>query len=412
MYRGLPTITNQISDEEQRGIPHHLLATVDIDQPTWSNAVFAQEARKLICEIRSRGKLPIVVGGSHYYINSLLFNNSLIQPEGEDSELLSRMSQLEIEQQHPILSGPTDLMLKRLQEVDPVMGARWHPDDRRKIRRSLAIFLTTGRKASQIYHEQANAKNNASHADRPWHTLMFWVYANPEILRERLDKRIDKMERHGLVDEVRNMRQHVLSKEASGETVDQTRGIWQSIGFKQFEPLLIAENNGATVADLAKVKSESMELMKIATRQYARCQLRWLRGKMIPELRENGALGHLYLVDSSNASKFTDDVLRHAAIITQAYLEGSNRPEPKDISTTARDVLSAYTSTDLTSRPKYEVKLCDVCNLTTQTEEQWKKHVNGQRHKRGLKHKSRTSLMVIHRAEAIRQDEVCVMDAS
>lgn len=396
MYRGLPIITNQITDEERRGIPHHLLATVDIDEPTWTNGVFAREATKHIREIRSRGRLPIVVGGSQYYISSLLFPGSLIDSP-DDAEAPLHASQLEIEQQYPILTAPTDLMLKRLREVDPVMADRWHPDDRRKIKRSLAIFLTTGRKASDIYAEQENAKAAADRVEHPWDTLLFWVYSDPEILKDRLDKRVDKMERSGLIHEVRELHKHLMEKAAAGEAVDRTRGIWQSIGFKQYEPFLIAENDGADPADLAKLRLESMDLTKIATRQYARYQLKWLRTKTFPELKENNALDLLYLVDSSEASKFADKVLSPAANITQAYLHGVDLPEPASISTTAQSVLSAFTPDALTVKPKYQPRSCDVCHMTLQTEDQWTKHIGGRRHRRALRQKSRTALIVLDR---------------
>ncbi|KAK9425951.1 putative tRNA isopentenyltransferase [Seiridium unicorne] len=408
MYKGLPIITNQISAEEQRGVPHHLLATVDIDLQPWTVGVFAREATRLIREIRSRGKLPIVVGGTHYYISSLLFANTLVDPPEEDGES-TYMSQFDIEQQHPILNGPTDLILKRLTEVDPVMAARWHPDDRRKIRRSLEIFLTTGRKASDIYEDQQKAKAASIPTDRPWHALMFWVYSNPDVLKARLDKRVDKMELNGLMDEVRQLHENLSFRKAAGEEVDRTRGIWQSIGFKQFEPFLIAEGNGATTEDLSKLKAESMELTKIATRQYARYQLRWLRTKTIPELRENNATKLLFALDSSEAPKFVDNVLSPAANITQAYLDGLDLPDPASVSTTARDIFSTFVREDQPKKTNYEPKLCDVCNMTLQTPDQWTKHVNGQRHRRGLKHRSRTTLVAIHRPEEASGKEASIV---
>ncbi|KAI1865415.1 uncharacterized protein JN550_008463 [Neoarthrinium moseri] len=407
MYRGLPIITNQISPEEQRGIPHHLLATVDLDQPTWTNGVFVREATKLIQEIRSRGKLPIVVGGTHYYLSSLLFANNLIESPDRDGQS-AHVPQAGIETEHPILDGPTDLILKRLREADPVMAARWHPDDRRKIRRSLEIFLTTGRKASDIYAEQQAAKSAQEGAESPWDALMLWVYSSPDVLKERLDKRVDKMRQHGLLDEVRQLHRHLRDREAAGEEVDRTRGIWQTIGFKQFEAFLDAEKQEPIPGDLEKLEAQGMELMKIATRQYARYQLRWLRTKTIPELSKSDAMRFMYLLDSTDANMFSDGVLSPGADIVQAYLDGSDLPEPMTVSATARDVLSAFLDAATTPKPKLEAKLCDVCNMTLQTEEQWAKHVNGVRHRRGLKHKNRTALIPVHRPRPPTPDEVDV----
>jgi tRNA dimethylallyltransferase len=397
MYKGLPVITNQISAEEQKGIPHHLLATVELDKPTWTVGVFAQEATKLIREIRSRGKLPIVVGGTHYYISSLLFENNFVVPTESTGEPSSYIQQTDIEKQHPILDGPTDLMLRRLREVDPVMASRWHPDDRRKIKRSLEIFLTTGKRASDIYAEQQRSKNDSVGPERPWEALMFWVYSKPDILKDRLSNRIDKMERVGLMGEVRALHEHLLKRISNGEEVDRTRGIWQSIGFKQFEPFLMAEKEALAPKELEKRRAASSEAMKIATRQYAKYQLKWLRTKTIPELMEKNATKFLYLMDSSDADRFTDNVLSPAADITRAYLEGLETPDPDSISETARDVLSSFRELGAVAKPVFEARLCDTCMMTLRTEEEWTKHIKGARHRRGVKHKGRTALIPVER---------------
>src|SRR5271168_1169210 len=152
MYDGLPIITNKITAEEQKGIPHHLLGSIAPDEEPWRVGMFKKKADQIIQEIRSRGRLPILVGGTHYYTQSLLFKDSLIDDKfyGEE-HVRTELSNEEILQKFPMLDGPTEAMIERLREVDPKMADRWHPNDRRKIRRSLEIFLLTGKKASDIY---------------------------------------------------------------------------------------------------------------------------------------------------------------------------------------------------------------------------------------------------------------------
>jgi tRNA dimethylallyltransferase len=72
MYKGLPIITNKITTEEQKGIRHHLLGCIALDKPTWTVGKFVPEALRIVKEIRSRGRLPILVGGTHYYIQSVI----------------------------------------------------------------------------------------------------------------------------------------------------------------------------------------------------------------------------------------------------------------------------------------------------------------------------------------------------
>ncbi|KAK7954179.1 tRNA dimethylallyltransferase [Apiospora saccharicola] len=395
MYRGLPVITNQISAEEQRGVPHHLLATIRHDQPTWTVGVFAREAAKLISEIRGRGKLPIIVGGTHYYISALIFENSLVDSQKSDNPDVAHITQTDTRQQHAILEGPTDLMLQRLREVDPVIASRWHPDDRRKIQRSLEIFLTTGRKASDIYAEQQEAIAAIAPSSSPWEALMFWVYSKPDILRERLDKRIDKMEKAGLMDEVKELHQYLRDQSAIGNDVDRTRGIWQSIGFKQFEPFLDGERDGVPSDELGKLRATGLEDMKTATRQYARSQLRWIRLKTAPALKERDALRYFYLLDSSDASNFSQNVLSPASEIAKLFLDGQELPLPAGVSETAAEILSAFDDENMKPKPVFEARRCDLCNVTLTSEDQWNKHLKGRSHRRVLKHKSRTALVPV-----------------
>ena len=77
MYEGLPIITNKIPENERNSIPHHLLGTVSLASEPWTVPKFVHESQRIIQEIRSRGRLPILVGGSHYYTQALLLSNTV-----------------------------------------------------------------------------------------------------------------------------------------------------------------------------------------------------------------------------------------------------------------------------------------------------------------------------------------------
>ncbi|KAI1391557.1 tRNA isopentenyltransferase [Hypoxylon trugodes] len=392
MYRGLPIITNQLSLEERRGVPHHLLATINPHEPTWAVDVFAREAKRLIREIRGRGKLPIIVGGTHYYVHSVLFEDNLVTSQGTDDGFLQRRPQEENGTQFPILEGPTDMMLRRLREVDPIMADRWHPDDRRKIRRSLEIFLTTGKRASDIYAEQKQGKAFSSQVDSPWQSLMFWVYTDSDVLKERLNKRVNKMYENGLMEEVRSLHKARKLRTQQGETVDLTRGIWQSIGYKQMESFFEAERNEESPAKLEQVKEAGLELIRIATRQYARQQLRWIRHKSIPAFRDHRAMDHLFILDSSCPSKFSTDVLEPARKICRDFLDGCDLIKPIEVSDKASEVLMAF-GDEKASSETFKVRTCEICGTSLQSEQQWEKHTKGRRHLRALRSGKRTSLI-------------------
>lgn len=395
MYRGLPIITNKISLEEQRSIPHHLLGNIGLHEDTWTVGVFKREANKIIREIRSRGRLPIIVGGTHYYINGLLFEDILVEGNSPGEEPTSSPDN---PVHYPILDSPTDAILAKLREVDPVMADRWHPNDRRKIRRSLEIFLTSGRRASDIYAEQeqkkaakeAIASNGQS---TPWQSLLFWVYSKPDILKARLDKRVDKMVDKGLMTETEEMYDHLHGRLQAGEDVDLSKGIWQSIGFKQFEPYLRRLKAGEDSSELEDAKETGLENTKTATRQYAKGQIRWLTLKTLPLLKQHDMLKHLYVLDSTDISEWNKDVRQKGLELSRQFLDGEDMPDPGQISETAQEVLSS--KIEAASKPHSTPcrKTCEVCGTTALTEELWEKHIRGRAHRKMVRHVKRTALV-------------------
>ena len=409
LYSGLPIITNKITVEERQGIPHHLLGCIDFGEPTWVVGTFVKRALRVIEEIRSRGKLPILVGGTHYYTQSLLFRDRLAETEEdgkegkvvEDTEVKKDEEQGpldNLEDTYPILKEPTEKLLEKLQEIDPVMAARWHPNDRRKIQRSIEIFLQTGRKASDIYAEQRLASasgtdSSSEESDLRFPTLLFWIHAETETLRTRLDNRVDKMLSQGLLDEVRQLHEYATEQSESGQPVDESRGIWVSIGFKEFKAYITALQTGpASEVDLQVLKDEAIERTKIATRQYAKRQTRWIRLKLLHALQsqsstlredfsETGA--KLYLLDGTSVSDFEKNVFSPAAEITQAFLSESHMPDPKDLSVAAAEQLSAKQDQDTSKTPRSWVRRqCDLCGVTCVTEKQWEAHARSRAHRR------------------------------
>lgn len=395
MYKSLPIITNKISLEEQRSVPHHLLGNVGLDEETWVVGIFKREASKVIQEIRSRGRLPIIVGGTHYYTKALLFKDSLVQA---DSESPDRSLVQENSLEHPILADTTEAMWKKLKEVDPVMADRWHPKDRRKIRRSLEIFLTTGKRASDIYADQQQRKAERAVAEEDSEPqpdpLLFWVHTEKMVLRDRLNRRVDKMLDAGLMDEITEMDAYMKSTLQAGETGDFTKGIWQSIGFKEFQPYLKALDDGLEGPQLDKLKLECVEKMKTATRGYAKYQVKWISKQMMPLLEEDGNLDRLYVLDGTDVTKFAEQITEKAAVVTQRFLAGEDLPAPSSLSETAREVLQAAGAASSSQDTRCR-KYCRICDATLLTEENWLKHIGGRPHRRQVRHSKCTALIPV-----------------
>lgn len=391
MYHGLPIITNKIPESERRGIPHHLLNHIPLDKETWVVEDFKREATSLIREIRSRGKLPIIVGGTHYYVNALLFEDRLVG-KAEDPSV-----------EFPILDGSTEVMLEKLKEVDPVMAERWHPNDRRKIRRSLEIYLRTGQRASDIYAQQrqkgpaANGTAETRDASGPWETLLFWVHTDPEVLKARLDSRVDKMLDAGLMDEVQDLYQYLKSQREAGADVDMTRGIWQSIGFKEFQKYLEAVDESTPDqpdTDLASLKCTAVEAVKSATRQYGKYQTRWIRRKIVPLLAEEHpvASNHLFLLDSTDALSWSRTVADPAAGVTATFLQGGQLPDPATLSDAAREVLRG-TEKEVEEMPCR--KVCEECGVTVLYESKWQEHLKSYRHRKRVAKRKKLALVPV-----------------
>ncbi|KAL6166347.1 tRNA dimethylallyltransferase [Exserohilum turcicum] len=419
LYRGLPIITNKITRDEAKGVPHHLLGCIGLEEETWTVGKFVGEVLGIIEEIRSRGKLPILVGGTHYYTQSLLFQDALAEEPAlhldENSEKL------------PVLEEPTEALLQRLKEVDPVMADRWHPNERRKIQRSLEIYLRTGRPASQLYNEQrlkrqtspssGDGSKVAGSSSLRFETLVFWVHADKDILHRRLDGRVDRMLAKGLLSEVEELadfRQQYESK--TGTSIDQTRGIWVSIGYKEFLDYQHALGEGARPAEeLEKLKRAAIEKTQAATRQYANRQIKWIRIKLLNALLSAGQKGNTFLVDGSDIFKWDTDIVQPATSITERFLAGDSLPEPSSLSQAASEMLTPKREYDLGQRPDlWQKKVCETCGTVAVTENDWSLHVKSRAHRRAVgakKKQENTRDVTKKRLESAQSDIVDVLES-
>ena len=396
MYDGLPVATNKISVEARRSIPHHLLGCVQLGDEPWSVGRFREQATKIIEEIRSRGKVPILVGGTHYYTQSLLFKDSIIENEVEAKENSPAKPQ---EETWPILSASTEDMMLELRKVDPSMAARWHPKDRRKIRRSLEIWYMTGRRASNIYKEQQmrrftgtvdqNVNDGVLENDTHYNTyhfsvsplrydsLIIWTYSASAELKSRLDERVDTMLNDGLMSEVRSMLALLRDLKSAGRAPDITKGIWVAIGYKELLPYLKAQQNGSkSLHDLTNLREEGIGQTKDHTRQYAKRQVRWIRLKLIHALQFSNLSRTLFLLNGSDLSRWSADVEGPASKLASAFLTGEPLPKPASLSEAANIMLQPGKKEEMLAR------YCKTCQKTLMSEQQWQRHVKGKGHKR------------------------------
>ena len=234
-YRGMDIGTAKITMAERRGVPHHLLDTLDVTEEA-SVSDFQSQARKTIDDIHRRGKRAILAGGSGLYVRAAL---DVLEFPGTDPALRARL-----EAEHSELG--TEALLARLRTVDPASAAR--VSDARRIIRALEVHELTGRPFSSFmprreYHQPA---------------IQLGLSVDREVLRERLAERVHRMVDAGLLDEIRLL-------DASGLRRGKTAS--RALGYSQF---LRVVDGTSTVADAA-------EETIVATRQFARRQLTWFR---------------------------------------------------------------------------------------------------------------------------------------
>jgi tRNA dimethylallyltransferase len=392
LYDGLPIITNKIPTTERNGIPHHLLGRIGLNEPTWTVGKFVENAVNVIEEIRARGKLPILVGGTHYYTQALLFTDRLLEDEEkhEDENGEADLS---------ILQESTDVILAKLREVDPIMADRWHPNDRRKIQRSLEIFLKTGKTASKTYEEQVtqikehitendDTEDTAQKDDLTtfrYSTLLFWLHASKDVLYPRLDSRVLDMVQSGLLDEVDTLDKFRRLKEAAGENIDRTRGIWVSIGYKEFEAYQqYLSSDNALGSQLVKLKEKAIEQTQAATRQYSNRQARWIRIKLLNAISHIQALSCMFLLDGTDLTKWNEHVLQPAQDLTEKFLSGEPLPEPTSLSEAAKEMLTPKKDDISQRRDLWLRRTCNVCGVTSVTAADWEKHIKSRGHHKAI----------------------------
>ncbi|KAI1622971.1 tRNA delta(2)-isopentenylpyrophosphate transferase [Exophiala viscosa] len=393
MYKGLPIITNKIPEHERSGIKHHLLDFVGLEEAPWTVTQFVRESSRIIDDIRSRGKLPIVVGGTHYYTHALLFPDATLTDDAADEQPAVHTT-TNCEEDFPILSGPTEQIFQKLQEVDPQMASRWHPRDRRKIQRSLEIWLRTGRKASEVYAEQQKRRvvdrddvgpdqigAHEAGTGLRFRTLLLWLEADDAVLKERLNDRVDVMLKSGLVDEAFTLSK--LEKELSrqGIPVNKSMGIWVSIGYKELQPWV--DNHPTQELELAQTSAtltEAIESVKAGTRRYAKRQNRYIRVRLANALQEAKQFDMLFALDCSELKKWDIEVSEPAQRLVQSFLNDDELPDHRSLSTMAGKLLTAADQSN--TKSNRVAKTCDICEKTMLTDKEWHLHLGSRGHKK------------------------------
>jgi len=243
IYRGMDIGTAKIKKEEMQGIPHHLIDIKDPEE-SFSVAEFQRIVREKISEISRRGRLPMIVGGTGLYIQSVLYDYRFTG-NGNTGRLRKEL-------QERLRREGTEKLYRELSGIDPDSAIKIHPNDGRRIIRALEIYYSTGVTLTEHLRKQRN--------ELRYDAAVVGLTMDRERLYRRIDERVDRMIEEGLLEEARRFYDRGL------------RGCQsiQAIGYKE----LYAYFDGTLSL------AEAIALLKKNTRNYAKRQYTWFKNKM------------------------------------------------------------------------------------------------------------------------------------
>ncbi|MCI0388895.1 MAG: tRNA (adenosine(37)-N6)-dimethylallyltransferase MiaA [Acidobacteria bacterium] len=245
VYRGVNVATAKVPMEERRGIPHHL---IDIVEPTvnFTAVAWAEEAKRIISNIESRGKRAILVGGAGFYLRALT-TKFFDSPEIDES--------IRLRLQRIMEKRGAEWLSRMLARVDPRLAAKFAPKDFSRVIRALEVYFSSGRPLSE-WHERS-PEEPTEFAER----LHYFVLEPPrEELYERINRRVDVMVERGLLEEIQSLI-------ASG--VPPIAKAFNAHGYKRFVEYLMGK----------RALESAIEQMKLDTRHYAKRQWTWWRAQ-------------------------------------------------------------------------------------------------------------------------------------
>ncbi|WP_436959490.1 tRNA (adenosine(37)-N6)-dimethylallyltransferase MiaA [Staphylococcus xylosus] len=246
VYKHMDIGTAKITQDEMSGVPHHMIDILEPDE-NFSAYEFKNRAQRLIKEITTRGRVPIIAGGTGLYIQSLIYNYDF------EDETISEQKSLEIEAKLDELDQLSNEALHQyLASFDEVSAQDIHPNNRKRVRRAIQYYLKTKKFLSSRKKVQQFTEN--------YDTLLLGIEMSRDILYQRINKRVDIMLERGLLSEVQQLVDNGY----------ETSQSMQAIGYKEIVPVIKQELS----------LDEATEKLKQHSRNYAKRQMTWFKNKL------------------------------------------------------------------------------------------------------------------------------------
>jgi len=242
IYRYMNIGTAKPTIEERQGITHYMIDILDPDEE-YNVAMYQKDANKCIHNVASKKRLPILVGGSGLYVNSIIYPMNFTDAV-EDPDYRFFLKEI-------LKTKGETYLYTMLNEIDPDTADRLHPNDTRRVIRALEVYYLTGKTMKEY-------QQNYRDMESEYYLIMYALSMNRRILYDRINLRVDKMIESGLVDEVAGLMEKGYNKDLVS---------MQGLGYKE----IIAYLEGINTLE------EAIENIKRNTRRFAKRQLTWFR---------------------------------------------------------------------------------------------------------------------------------------
>lgn len=398
LYKNADIMTAKATKEERAKIKHNLFDILELSKKDFTRSNYTEIATNLINSLIKQGKIPIIVGGTHYYIESLLFNDDETFQELEKEEEKgqeSKDSNKTCENEEKLFN------FELLKTIDPLMAEKTHPNDKRRIRNYIKFYYRTKKLPSEIF---INCETNKTL--RYKNSIVLWPFMqNMEILKEKARVRINEMVNFDGMDEIINVYEFFCSEIQNINEIDSyldfQKGVLQAIGYKEFFPfykevkkiflkdhisfkqlnqiektdfLKSLENDKKIVEVLRKCK----EFLLIKTMKYTKKQLIWIENRLT-NLKVLENCFFKFEFDSYLGDNFINKVVSPA---TQIIVEFTKNLDYKQLEMKFNEYL---TKNKKKNNKKIRIEdwkkhFCEICECELNGPKEWEIHLNSRKH--------------------------------
>ncbi|CAD8083066.1 unnamed protein product [Paramecium sonneborni] len=377
IYKDANIMTAKATAAEQMFKKHHGIDLIDLESEGFNRKQWKNMTIQKIEQLQSKGKIPVLVGGTNYYIESILFNQ-----EKEEQQVV-QAAELNLNGKEPY---------EYLKQIDPLAAEKFHPNDHRRINNSIKYYFNTGQLPSeQLDHhsDQCQLRSN--------NFLILWPkWKKKEDLKIKVTERIHQMLHQGGTEEILKIFERLENKK------NQIGGVLQSIGYRQFDK--VYEYYKQSGLQFPYVDEKFQELLKEGaekliddTMAYTKRQIQWIKNRMLCNSKIDIIANRLFQLEFESDQTFKEQVIVPAqkiySLFCQLYLEEKLGQEKLNInfqnlnfiSIITPEMIKKYQQTQkLKSRTNWKKEVCELCNKIMNGPFEIEQHFKSRYHKNNV----------------------------